>query len=82
MGPRVEEGIFIDYTYAFDQYLVFLPDKSKIIRATNTRFIGNEGGKSNLPGISQPGGVEQGFGEDSSGADEDSGKEDDSGRED
>jgi transposase InsO family protein len=42
LNPRAEEGIFIGYTDAFDQYLVFLPEKRQIVRATNPRFVEDE----------------------------------------
>src|SRR5438034_2974110 len=58
LNPRAEEGIFISYTNIFDQYLVFLSDKHKIMKATNPRFI-EESESCKSMEIPQLGGVEQ-----------------------
>jgi hypothetical protein len=39
LNPKAKEGVFIGYTDAFNQYLVFLPEERKIVRATNPRFV-------------------------------------------
>ena len=38
MNSRVKKEIFIDYTKEFDQYLMLLSDRQRIIKTTNSDF--------------------------------------------
>ena len=39
MNPQAEEGIFIDYTNHLSQYLVWVPERKEVIKATNSIFV-------------------------------------------
>jgi hypothetical protein len=61
LNSRAEKGIFIGYTEGFDQYLVLLPDRRRIVKATNPDFK-DEGSNSCKPdndmqlgGVVEPG---------------------------
>ena len=42
MNSRAEKGIFISYTEEFDQYLVLLSDRRRIVKTTNPDFKDEE----------------------------------------
>src|SRR5204863_10117693 len=42
LNSRAEKEIFIDYTEKFDQYLILLPDRHRIVKATNLNFKDEE----------------------------------------
>ena len=60
-------GIFISYTEAFSQYLVYLPEKHQIVKVTHPTFIEFEAGHQPVQNLvieqelSQPERVKQDF---------------------
>src|SRR5215471_5360780 len=42
LKSQVKEEIFIDYTENYNQYLIFLSVKNKIIKITSLRFLENK----------------------------------------
>src|SRR2546430_16438152 len=38
LNSRAEKGVFIDYTEGFNQYLVLLPNRRRIVKAMNPDF--------------------------------------------
>ena len=49
LNPRAVENIFIDYIEDPSQYLVWLPKRKKVIKATNLIFIKDEIGQQRMP---------------------------------
>src|SRR6266487_4207091 len=62
LNPRSVEGVFIGYTEDPSQYLVWVPERKEVIKATNPTFIEDQQGMPE-PGISEPaelGGAQRG----------------------
>ncbi len=83
LNSRAEKGIFIGYTEGFDQYLVLLPDRRRIVKATNPDFK-DEGSNSCKPdndmqlgGVVEPGNFDNlDFDDESSSSDDEDENED------